>query len=433
MRKFNVFRFATLIGVLPVATALHGYPFGPGPGYSGAPGDTTCAACHGGGQTNTGGGNIAVNVLNYTPATPQHVVVTISDPAARRWGFEASPRLASDNSSGGSLTSTDANTQVVANGPLQYVEHTLTGTRAGTTGAITFEFDWTPPAAGAGEVILYIAANAANGNGQADAGDHIYAASFRLAPAPAEQTLGPVLAAGTAVVNGASFQPGISPGAWISILGTNLAPGTRTWRADEIVNGKLPASLDGVAVSINGKPAAVYFISPTQLNVQVPDDNAVGNVEVKVTTPQGTATTTAAMQPVAPGFFMFDPAGRKYIAALHSDFTFLGPAGLFSPPPSTPAKPGEVILLYATGCGANPATPAGQVVTAPAPIDPATVIVRIGNLPARVTFAGITGAGLFQVNVTVPDTLADGDAPVTIEMAGARSQDNAFIAVQKVP
>jgi uncharacterized protein (TIGR03437 family) len=82
----------------------------------------------------------------------------------------------------------------------------------------------------------------------------------------------PSISATNGVVNGASFSSGIAPGAWVSIFGDNLAPTTRTWRSDEIVNGKLPTSLDGVSASINGKPAAVYFISPKQLNVQVPDD-----------------------------------------------------------------------------------------------------------------------------------------------------------------
>src|SRR3989442_4223779 len=82
----------------------------------------------------------------------------------------------------------------------------------------------------------------------------------------------------TGVVNGASFQPGIAAGSWVTIQGANLAntnPG-RTWRSDEIVNGNLPTALDGVSVTINNKPAYVYYISPTQINVQAPSDDSVG-------------------------------------------------------------------------------------------------------------------------------------------------------------
>ena len=112
----------------------------------------------------------------------------------------------------------------------------------------------------------------------------------------------------TSVLNAASFQPGIEAGSWVMIRGTNLAntsPG-RTWRSDEIVNGKLPTSLDGVTVTINGKPAFVEYISPTQINVQAPSDTAVGAVDVVVTN-NGAASVpaTAQLQSVAPAFFEY--------------------------------------------------------------------------------------------------------------------------------
>jgi hypothetical protein len=211
MGQSKTSRIVTCAAVLTGAAALlHAYPFGPGPGFAGAPGDQTCALCHGGGAVNTGGGSIEFNLTGYTPGIDQHVVVTIKDASARRWGFEATPRASSNNSAAGSLRASDVNTQVVSNGPLGYVEHTLAGTRAGTAGPTTFEFDWTPPASNVGDVVFYVAANAANNNNAADAGDHIYTASFRLAAvsssaAPTIKTNG--------VVNGASFHSGISPGA----------------------------------------------------------------------------------------------------------------------------------------------------------------------------------------------------------------------------
>ena len=115
----------------------------------------------------------------------------------------------------------------------------------------------------------------------------------------------------TAVTDGAGYQQGISPGAWISIFGTNLAYTTRLWRDSEILGGKLPTLLDGVSVTIDGKLAAVDYISPLQLNVQVPDDTATGPVPLAVTTPQGTATSTVTMQTVSPGLFMYDAANRE--------------------------------------------------------------------------------------------------------------------------
>ena len=64
-------------------------------------------------------------------------------------------------------------------------------------------------------------------------------------------------------------------------------------------------------MTIDGKLAAVAYISPLQLNVQVPDDTATGPVPVAVTTPQGTATATVTMQTVSPGLFMYQAANAE--------------------------------------------------------------------------------------------------------------------------
>jgi uncharacterized protein (TIGR03437 family) len=233
------------------------------------------------------------------------------------------------------------------------------------------------------------------------------------------------------VVSGASFQPGASPGAWVAIFGTNLAPAARTWRSDEIVNGKLPTQLDGVSVTINGTPAAIYYISPNQLNVQVPSNIAQGaSVPLEVTTPpNGSVAASVVIQQLTPAFFMFPLQNQKYIVAQHADYSVVGKVGLYLA--STPAKPGEVILLYGTGFGpTSPAIPAGQVVTQAAPLVN-KVVVRIGGVQAEVRWAGLSGAGLNQLNVQVPDSLPDGDALVVAEAGGSRTQDNAFITVRR--
>lgn len=229
-------------------------------------------------------------------------------------------------------------------------------------------------------------------------------------------------------VNGASFLPGISAGSWSSVYGKNLAPGTRQWRADEIVKGKFPTQLDGVSVKINGKPAAVSYISPTQLNVQAPTDDVLGPVQLEVTNPHGSATAVAELKQFAPGLFTFD---GKYAAAQHADYGYVAKPGLLQGVASKPAAPGEVIILYGTGFGPTlPATPAGEIVTAPAPLaTPATV--RIGNIDAGVQWAGISAAGLWQLNVRIPDVLPDGDAPVVAGVGGVQSQPDVFISIQR--
>ena len=88
----------------------------------------------------------------------------------------------------------------------------------------------------------------------------------------------------------------IQPGEWVSIYGHNLASQTATW------NGDFPTSLGGTSVTIDGKPAYLSFVSPTQINLQAPDDTAIGTVSVVVTTAAGTATSTVTLSQFAPSF-----------------------------------------------------------------------------------------------------------------------------------
>ena len=231
----------------------------------------------------------------------------------------------------------------------------------------------------------------------------------------------------TGVSDSAGFQPGISPGAWITIWGVNLASTTRNWRDSEIIGGRLPTQLDGVSVTIDGKPAAVYYINPIQLNVQAPDHTATGPVEVAVTTPQGTATASATMQTVSPGLFMYD---ARNVAAQHGDYSLVGPTGLYSG--STPARPNEVIVLYATGFGpTSPPTPSGQVVPSAPIADLSAINLTIGGRQAQVKWAGIIGAGLWQLNVQVPPDVPAGDAAIVAQIGGKSTQSGAYIAIQR--
>jgi uncharacterized protein (TIGR03437 family) len=201
-------------------------------------------------------------------------------------------------------------------------------------------------------------------------------------------------------------------GSWVTIFGSNLAPAgvARSWTNAELASGTLPVSLEGTSVSINGKPAAISYVSETQLNVQAPADDARGNVNVEVTTAAGSSgTVTAQLGTVAPGLFRFQPREYRYVAAVHADGTLLAPADLLGAGPS-PAKPGETILLFGTGFGATtPDVPPGALFSGAAPLASGNALsIRIGGVQAQVQFAGLSAAGLYQFNVVVPD-LPDGD------------------------
>ncbi|HEY3840703.1 MAG TPA: putative Ig domain-containing protein [Bryobacteraceae bacterium] len=224
----------------------------------------------------------------------------------------------------------------------------------------------------------------------------------------------------TSVLNGASFATGgaIASGSWVSIFGTNLAPAgdSRLWNPGvEFSNGKFPISLDSTSVTVNGKSAAVEFISPTQVNIQPPDDTAVGPVQVLVNTPSGASNSfTVNLAQFAPGLF---PSTAPYLVAQHADNRYVTP--------TSPAKPGEVIILWGTGFGpGNPAVTSGQIFSGASRLAN-TVTVTIGGQPALVDFSGIVGAGLVQINVHVPGSINDGDAPVVASVGGVSSQTTA--------
>ena len=232
----------------------------------------------------------------------------------------------------------------------------------------------------------------------------------------------------TQIYNTASGGAAIESGSWVSISGVNLSGTTRIWQTSDFNGNILPAKLDGVSVTINGKSAAVYYISPAQLNVQAPQDTATGPVQVTVTNQYGSTSGQTLLANYAPGFFQF--AGNKYPAAVHPDGAYVAPVGYFGAA-SRPAQPGETILIFGTGFGpTNPATPAGQVVSGAPPLADLTQLkVTIGGVVATVAYAGITYVGEYQLNVVVP-ALPDGDRTIVASIGGASTQSGLSITIK---
>jgi uncharacterized protein (TIGR03437 family) len=237
------------------------------------------------------------------------------------------------------------------------------------------------------------------------------------------------------VMNAASLAPGITPGALVRIVGKNLStitdPG-RSWADADVVGADLPKVLDGTSVLINGKSAAVLFVSSARLTVQAPDDDAQGSVQVEVTTPTGTTTATALLlPPPAPSLFVDgkSSSGSSYVQALHEDGT---PVGVSDPKTSaSPSRPGEIVWLYGTGFGrTDPLVPCGQIVLmAPRLVD--DFVISVAGIPATVYFGGLIGPGLYQFNVVVPPDLPDGDHEVLIRIGGQTTQANIVLPVQR--
>ena len=224
------------------------------------------------------------------------------------------------------------------------------------------------------------------------------------------------------LVNAASFTAGLAPGGIFSLFGTGLAAGTESAKTLP-----LPRSLASAEVLFNGQAAPLFYVSPLQVNGQAPFELAgAGSVELRVSVAGVLSPPiNVAMSDSAPAIFTFSQDGRG-TAALHLDF---GPVNAASP-----ARPGEVLVLFATGLGAvTPATASGEAgPSSPLATTVQTPVVKIGTSEATVLFSGLAPgfAGLYQVNFQVPDAAPPGDA-VPLQLAvGAASSNAVTMAVR---
>jgi len=198
----------------------------------------------------------------------------------------------------------------------------------------------------------------------------------------------------------------------MTIFGRNLATSTM-----QALAYPLPTTLGTTMVMVNGAPVPLYYVSPGQINFQMPSNTPLGNAQVDVNV-GGQQVSSFNAQPVMltavdPGLYMNGPRA----AALNPDQT-----------PHTAATPqaaGTILAFYLTGQGTvNPAIPDGN----PAPSEPLALVkgtaqATIGGQTAEVIFAGLAPgfAGLAQVNIRIPQGLSPGDHPAFIVINGIPS------------
>jgi uncharacterized protein (TIGR03437 family) len=234
----------------------------------------------------------------------------------------------------------------------------------------------------------------------------------------------------TLVANAEGGVATIAPNTWVEIKGSNLGPAgdTRIWQGSDFVGGQLPTSLDGLSVTVNGVPAYIYYVSPTQVNILTPPNAISGSVPVQVSDNGAIgANFTVQAQAESPSFFIF--GGGPYIAATHVNGSYLGPTSLY-PGLTTPAQPGETIVIYANGFGSTSTPVVSGSETQSGTLSPMPVIT-IGGVAATVTFAGLVAPGEFQFNVVVPPSLASGDQPTIAMYNGLTTQAGTLITVQQ--
>ncbi len=220
----------------------------------------------------------------------------------------------------------------------------------------------------------------------------------------------------------------IAPNTWVQVKGVNLAPAgdTRIWAGGDFVKSQLPTQLDGVSVTVNGKPAFIYYISPTQVNILTPPDSISGTIAVQLTS-GGVKSNVVnnAAQPASPAFFTFD---ATHVTATHADGSLIGPTTLY-PGLSTPAKPGETIVVYANGFGTTTVPIVSGGLTQSGTLT-GSLVVGIGGFVATVPFAGLVAPGEFQFNIVVPASAPDGDLGISAAYNNFLTPTSATLAVQ---
>src|ERR1035438_6260450 len=160
----------------------------------------------------------------------------------------------------------------------------------------------------------------------------------------------------------------IAPATWIEIYGYNLATTlSQTWAGKDFNGNQAPATLGGSTVAVAGKPAFVDFVSPGQVNVQVPSGVAAGPQPLVVTTAGGTSLAyTVTVKTTEPGLLAppaFILKGTQNVVALFANtLTYVLPVNLAGVVTAR-ARAGDTITLYGIGFGTvTPDTPAGQIV-----------------------------------------------------------------------
>jgi uncharacterized protein (TIGR03437 family) len=206
------------------------------------------------------------------------------------------------------------------------------------------------------------------------------------------------------VANGASFATNFAPGMVLSVFGTQLAPAIQAASALP-----LPISLAGVSATVNGAAAPLYFISPGQLNVQVPYETTLGPAVLAVNNNGQVAVFPFTVSVAAPGVFAASDGGLA---------------------PNPTGARGQSLLAFVTGDGdlsptlATGATPSTSVAISRLPKPRLPVSITVGGVDASIAFVGVPYglSGVTQINFTVPDGAPSGDQPVVVTVGGVASK-----------
>jgi len=240
-----------------------------------------------------------------------------------------------------------------------------------------------------------------------------------------------------AIVDAWTYSAGLAAGEWVTITGSGFTTGpARVWN---LAGARaLPLSLGGASVTFNGIPAALYYVSPTQINALAPSGIAPGPVQVVVQV-NGLSSNpfTITASATRPAVYALPTADAKFFfvtAALAGTGMLVGDSAV-DPRVLRGAKSGDVLDLYMIGLGATADRSnfiTDRVFSGAFPLSDA-VTVTINGKNAPVAFAGLTSPGLYLVRITVPPDLAPGPEPIQVSIGTERTPSSLMILVAPSP
>jgi uncharacterized protein (TIGR03437 family) len=227
----------------------------------------------------------------------------------------------------------------------------------------------------------------------------------------------------------------IAPATWVEIYGTNLATTKQVWGSSNFQGNNAPDTLGGTTVTVGGINSFIDYVSPDQVNVQVPSGVPSGQQPVVVTTVGGSSNPfNVNVNALEPGLLAppaFDIQGTQYVVALFPNQLYVLPPGTIPSIASERAVPGNTIMLFGIGFGpVTPQTLAGVIDQASNQIN-ANLQVMIGGVTADVQYQGLTPTfvGLYQFNVVVPNVPANDKTPLVFTLNGTAGQQTLYLSI----
>jgi Bacterial Ig-like domain (group 3)/FG-GAP-like repeat len=431
-KLLRLFSFAFL-AIAPIV--LFAYEYGSDPGYSGAPGDnaTGCIAsgCHTG-TLNSGNGSVKIVAsggTTYVPGQTQTIVVSITDPAERKYGFQLTARANSNprtTEAGLLIPGSDGLTQTLCadgsnapptgctarnGGTLEWIEQTLAGySKSGTPPTYSYIFTWTPPTTNVGPVTLYAAGNAVTG-AVVVTGTNTYTTSLQLTPVTLTSSSVTLASSpnpatyGHSVTFAATVSPSSATGKVTFYDGTTIL-GTKALVGGEamLTTSLLPAGARSLRVyylgdSVNA-PSTSTAVSQTVGPLSLPANGLIAG-----------ATYSADAEAIAVGDFNGD--GKADLVVPGSNLVFLGNGdGTFQTPLNFPGSGGAVVVGDFNGDGKADLAVGGSVLlgNGNGSFQPAVTYVASGSSMALGDFNGDGATDLVSIG-------SDGEATVLLNTA----------------